>query len=144
MTSKSDFTDAEWEIVREAPPTAGMVAATASSGGTFRESWALAKAFGEARQHHGQSELLDALVAERPHPKRYHSPEELEQQGLALLRRAVELVEQKGTAEELDAYRQFTLAVAERVAAAHKEGGDAVSSGEQAALAKINSALNAG
>ena len=83
-------------------------------------------------------------MAERPHPKRYHSPEELEQQGLALLRQAVELVEQKGTPEELDAYRKFTLGVAERVAAAHKEGGDAVSSGEQAALAKITSALNAG
>ena len=141
MTSKSDFTDTEWELVREAPPTAGMVAATASSGGSFRESWALAKAFTEARQHHGQSELLDALVAERPHPKRYHSPAELEEQGLARIREAVELVGQKSTPEELDAYRQFTIGVAERVAAAHKEGGDTVSSGEQAALAKIKSAL---
>jgi hypothetical protein len=144
MTSKSDFTDTEWELVREAPPTAGMVAATASSGGTFRESWALAKAFGEAREHHGESELLDALVAERPHPKRYHSPAELEEQGLGRIREAVQLVEQKATPEELDAYRRFTLAVAERVAAAHKEGGDAVSAGEQAALAKISTALNAG
>jgi hypothetical protein len=144
MTSKTDFTDGEWEVVREAPPTAGMVAATAASGGSFRESWALAKAFTEARQHHGQSELLDALVAERPHPKRYHSPEELEQQGLALLRQAVELVGQKGTPEELDAYRQFTLGVAQRVAEAHKEGGDAVSSGEEAALAKIKAALDSG
>jgi hypothetical protein len=144
MTSKTDFTDTEWEVVREAPPTAGMVAATASSGGSFRESWALAKAFGEARQHHGQSELLDALVAERPHPKRYHSPAELEEKGLALLRKAVELVEQKATPEELDAYRQFTIGVAERVAEAHKEGGDSVSSPEQAALAKITAALNAG
>jgi hypothetical protein len=142
MTSKTDFTDTEWELVREAPPTAGMVAATASSGGSFRESWALAKAFTEARQHHGQSELLDALVAERPHPKRYHSPAELEEQGLARIREAVELVGQKSTPEELDAYRQFTIGVAERVAAAHKEGGDAVSSGEQAALAKIKSALD--
>jgi hypothetical protein len=142
MTSKTDFTDTEWELVREAPPTAGMVAATASSGGSFRESWALAKAFTEARQHHGQSELLDALVAERPHPKRYHSPAELEEQGLARIREAVELVGQKSTPEELDAYRQFTIGVAERVAAAHKEGGDAVSSGEEAALAKIKSALD--
>lgn len=144
MTSKADFTDSEWEVVREAPPTAGMVAATASAGGSFRESWALAKAFGEARHLHGQSELLDALVAERPHAKRYHSPEELEQQGLVLLRQAVELVGQKGTPEELDEYRQFTLEVAQKVAEAHKEGDDAVSSGEQVALAKIKAALDAG
>ena len=143
MTGKSDFTDTEWELVREAPPIAGMVAATASSGGTFRESWALAKAFGEARQHHGESELLDALVAERPHPKKYHSAAELEEQGLGRIREAVELVERKATSEELDAYRRFTLSVAERVAAAHKEGGDDVSSGEQAALAKIATALDA-
>jgi hypothetical protein len=35
-----------------------LMAAAASSGGTFRESWALAKAFTEARQQHGESELL--------------------------------------------------------------------------------------
>ena len=64
MTSKADFTDQEWELVREGPPTAGMVTLLASSGGTFRETWALAKTFAEARQQHGESDLLDALVAE--------------------------------------------------------------------------------
>jgi hypothetical protein len=142
MTSKADFTEEEWEVVREGPPTAGLVAASASGGGTFRESWALAKAFGEARQHHGASELLDALVSERPHPKRYGSPAELEEQGLGRLRDAVALLAQKGTPEELEAYRQFTLNVAERVAEAHKEGGSAVSPGEQEALDKIAAALN--
>jgi hypothetical protein len=136
MTNKSNFTGDEWELVREGPPTAGMFAGTAASGGTFRESWALAKAFGDARQHHGQSELLDALVADRPHPKRYHSPAELEAEGLGRLREAVALLQQKATPEELDAYRKFTLAVAEQVAEAHKEHGE----GE--ALEKISAALN--
>lgn len=137
MTNKSDFTAEEWELVREGPPVAGMVAATASGGGTFRESWALAKAFTEARQHHGESELLDALVAEKPHAKRYGSPGELQEQGLGRLREAVALLEQKATPEEVDAYGRFTLAVAERVAAAHKEGGAEVSADERAALDKI-------
>jgi hypothetical protein len=144
MTNKSDFTNEEWELVREGPPTAGMVAATAASGGSFRESWALAKAFAEARQHHGESEFLDALVAEKPHVKRYGSPTELEQQGLQQLREAVTVLEQKGTSEELDAYRRFTLDVAERVAAAHKEGGTDVSTDEQAALERIEAALRSG
>jgi hypothetical protein len=41
--------------------------------------------------------------------------------------------EKKATPEELDAYRKFTLAVAEHVAEAHKEQGEAVSSGEREA-----------
>jgi hypothetical protein len=142
MTSKSEFTDQEWEILREGPPVAGLIAAAASSGGTFRESFALAKAITEARQHHGQSELLDALVADKPHAKRYGSREDLETQGLQHLREAVTLLGQKATPDEVDAYRKFTLAVAERVAEAHKEGGQAVSPDEREALDKIAATVN--
>jgi hypothetical protein len=142
MTSKSEFTEQEWELLREGPPTAGLIAATASSGGSFRESWALAKAVTEARQHHGESELLDAIVAEKPHAKRYGSPDELQKQGLDHLREAVALLEQKASPEEVDAYRKFTVTVAERVAAAHKEGGQAVSPQEREALDRIASTVN--
>ena len=142
MTTKSDFTAEEWELVREGPPAAGLVAATASSGGSFRESWALAKAFTEARKQHGESELLDELVAERPHLKRYGSAEELEEHGLGRLREAVTLLEQKASPADVDAYRRFTVAVAEHVAAAHKEGGTAVSAEEREAIDKIGATLN--
>jgi hypothetical protein len=142
MTSKSEFTEQEWELLREGPPTAGLIAATASSGGSFRESWALAKAVTEARQHHGESELLDAIVAEKPHAKRYGSPDELQKEGLDHLREAVALLEQKASPEEVDAYRKFTVTVAERVAAAHKEGGQAVSPEEREALDRIASTVN--
>jgi hypothetical protein len=142
VTSRSDFTDEEWELLRDAPPIAGLVAATASSGGTFRESWALAKAFAEARQQHGESELLDALVAEKPHAKRYGSPKELEEQGLQRVHEAAALLEQKATAAEVEDYRKFTLNVAERVAAAHKEAGADVSADERQAIEKIEAALS--
>ena len=82
MTGKADFTAEEWELLREGPPTAGMVALMAEHGGTFRETWALAKAYTEARQEHGENELLDALVSEKPDVKRYKTPEEAESQGL--------------------------------------------------------------
>jgi hypothetical protein len=144
MTSKSDFSDQEWELVREGPPTAGMVAGTASSGGSFRESWALAKTFVEAREHHGESELLDALVAERPHAKRYGSREELEAEGLQRLGQAVALLEEKASPDEVDAYRRFTLDVAERVAAAHKEGDTEVSEEERRAIDKIAATVKSG
>src|SRR4051812_43839722 len=142
MTNKSDFTEQEWEVVREGPPIAGMIVATASSGGTFRESWALAKSFAEAREQHGESELLDALVAEKPHAKRYGSSQELEQQGLERLGEAIGLLEQKASADEVEAYRRFTLAVAEHVAEAHKEGGTPISPEEREALDAIAETLN--
>jgi hypothetical protein len=141
MTDKTDFTEEEWELVREGPPTAGLVAAAAESGGSFRESWALAKAYTEARKEHGESELLDALVAEKPDVKRYKTKEELEVQGLARLTEAVTLLEQKATPGEVVAYKKFALAVAERVAEAHKEGGGQVSDGERAAIEKISASL---
>ena len=142
MTGKSEFTEQEWELVQEGPPAAAMVAASASSGGSFRESWALAKGFTEARQQHGESELLDALVEDKPHLKRYGSREELEQHGLGRLREAVTLLEQKATPEEVDAYRRFTVALAERVAAAHKEAGAAVSAEERQAIDQIAATVN--
>jgi hypothetical protein len=141
MTGKSDFTPEEWEFVREGPPTAAMVAMTAERGGTFRESWALAKAYTEARKEHGESELLDALVAEKPDVKRYSSSEELESKGLGRLTEAVALLEQKATTGEVAGYRKFVMDVAEQVAEAHKEGGQEVSEGERAAIEKIAASL---
>ena len=139
MTVSSDFTPEEWETIREAPTGAGMIVSTADRGGTFREAFAMAKAFAEARQEHGESELLDALVSERPDVDKAgaHSPEELKERGLEKIREAVRLLEAKATPEELGDYRGFVVSLAERVAGAK---GD-VSEPETAALAEIRQAL---
>ena len=63
MTTKSDFSTEDWQLILEAPPSAGMIVVTAQRGGTFRETIAMAKAYAEARQQHGESELLDEIVA---------------------------------------------------------------------------------
>ena len=142
MTGKADFTSEEWDLIREGPPTAGMVALTADKGGTFRETWALAKAYTEARKEHGESELLDTLVAEKPDVKRYGSPQELDDVGLSRLTDAVNLLGQKANNAEVAAYKKFVMQVAEGVAEAHKEHGAEVSDAERAAIEKIASALN--
>jgi hypothetical protein len=141
MTDKAAFTEEEWELVREGPPTAGLVALSAEKGGSFRETWALAKFYAEARKEHGESELLDALVAEKPNVKRYSSSDELESKGLGRLTEAVALLEQKATTSEVAGYRKFVMDVAEQVAEAHKEGGQEVSEGERAAIEKIAASL---
>jgi hypothetical protein len=55
----------------------------------------------------------------------YHSAEEFKEHGLGQLRDAVALLDDKATAEERDEYRSFVLTVANKVAAAHREGGKA-------------------
>ena len=145
MTNKSDFTEEEWRLVLEAPPTAALVVITSARGGMFRETFAIGKTYAEARQQHGESELLDAIVAAKPviDHSRYHSPEELKQHGLEELRQAVGLLAGKATAEELDEYRRFVVGLAERVAEAHREDGVAISGPERQALDEISSALDA-
>jgi hypothetical protein len=143
MTAKADFTEEEWKTVLEGPPSAGMIVMSAAHGGTFKETFAIGKAYAEARNQHGQSELLDEIVSAKPEVDhtRYHSVDEIRVHGLQHLRDAVEVLVRKATVEELAAYRRFVLALAERVAEAHREHGVAVSDQEQAALAQISSSL---
>ncbi|HXY84148.1 MAG TPA: hypothetical protein VEH52_01600 [Gaiellaceae bacterium] len=144
MTGKSDFTDEEWELLRDAPASAGMIVVAADKGGTFRETFAIAKAYTEARGEHGSSELLDALVTAGPKSKGgFHSNEELHEQGLQRLRDAASLLGQKATPQELDDYRAFVASLAEKVAEAHKEDGEQVSDKERAAMAEIAESLGA-
>ena len=143
MTTKAAFSPEEWKVVLEGPPTAGMIVITAARGGMFRETVAMSKAYTEARAEHGESELLDEIVAAKPKMDhtRYHSAEELRDNGLRHLRDAVALVDSKATTQERDDYRRFVLTLANKVAAAHKEGGQSVSPAEAEAIKQITAAL---
>ena len=143
MTSKAAFSPEEWKLVLEGPPTAGMIVITAAHGGMFRETFAMSKAYAEARAQHGESELLDEIVATKPQVDhtRYHSPQELRENGLAHIRNAVAVLESKATGQELDDYRHFVRTLADKVAAAHREHGQAVSPAEAEAIQQITEAL---
>jgi hypothetical protein len=145
MTSSAAFSPEEWKEVLEGPTSAGMIVVTAARGGMIRESIAMSKAYAEARAQHGESELLDAIVAAKPETDhtRYHTPEELREHGLQHLRDAVALLQSKATTEEVDEYRRFVLALASKVAAAHKEKGQSVSPAEAEAIEQITAALGA-
>src|SRR5204862_1438725 len=111
MTGKADFTEEEWKSVSEGPTSAGLIVASASRGGSFRESFSMAKACAEARQEHGGGQLLDEIVSAKPEVdrSRHHSIEELRSDFLQHIRDAAALVEQKATPEELDDYRRFVV-----------------------------------
>jgi hypothetical protein len=143
MTNQDAFTADEWTLVREAPTSAGLLVVTASRGGAFRESFAMSKAYVDARAEHGNSELLDAIVGSKPkvdhqHP---HSPEELTSIVVQHIRDAIALLETKATAAEVEDYRHFVLTLADKVAAAHREHGQDVSPEEASAIDQIRIAL---
>lgn len=143
MTTKAAFSTEEWTLVLQGPPIAGMIVVTAARGGMFRETMAMSKAYSEARAQHGESELLDEIVAAKPqadHTK-YRSVEELRDHGLQHLRQVAALLQTKATAEELDGYRRFVVNLADRVAAAHREEGQQVSPAEADAVEQIAAAL---
>jgi hypothetical protein len=125
MTTKADFSAEEWERVLLGPPAAGLLVVLAARGGTLRESLSIARAYAEARQGGGESELLDQIVAAQPplQPQAERSPEELRERLLRELREAVEALAARATPEEVAAYRAFVMRVAEGTAEAHKEGG---------------------
>jgi hypothetical protein len=145
VTTKAAFSPEEWDLVREGPTTAGMIVITASGGGMFKETWAMSKAYAEARTQHGESELLDELVASKPKSDHPHgrSPEEWREHGLGLLKQVVTLLGGKATPQEVDDYQRFVLTIAHKVAEAHRENGELVSPAEAEAIQQIQEALGA-
>jgi hypothetical protein len=139
MTARADFAPEEWEVIAEGPATAGMIVIRAEGGGTFRETIALAHAYGDARKQHRQSELLDEIVSSRPQfdRHRYRTDADLHDEGLARIGEAVSLLRGKSTPREVEDYGSFLLTLAESVAAAHAEHGQDISPAEQAALDEI-------
>jgi hypothetical protein len=152
MTRKADFNAEEWSTVVDGPLYAGMRVISADRRGTLRESIAMGRVYQEARQHHGESELLDELVASQPSI----DADRVRQAGgniAALtsqqLREAMGILEGKATASEVDAYKTFVMTVAQAVAGAHKEGGflgiggKHITDAENQALDEISAALGA-
>jgi hypothetical protein len=149
MTKKADFNAEEWSQILEAPPLAGMIVVAAERGGTLRESVEMSKAYRDARDADMGPELLEEIIESAPefNPREFGSAEELREKGLQEISEAISILEAKATSDEVDSYRGFVLAVAERVAHAHKSGGflgfggHEVSESEQEALDAIAEAM---
>ncbi len=150
MTTKADFNAEAWASVVEAPLLAGMKLVAAERGGTLRESLAVGKTYSEARRQQGESPLLDEVVATPPGldlARVKESGGEIGKLALTRLGEAVSVLEGKATPEEVTAYKQFVVTVAQAVANANREGGfvgiggKPVSDQEQSAIDEIRSTL---
>jgi len=138
MATRADFTDEEWKAMQEGLTGAGMFVALADRGffDSFKEANALAHHLREAHQHSDSVVIRDLATGhDRPFGMSA-SPEEIERSTVAALEQAVSVLESKSP-EDLPAYRQLVLEVAESVAAAAK----GVSPQENEALDRIRAAL---
>jgi hypothetical protein len=138
MATRADFTDEEWKAMQEGLTGAGMFVALADRGffDSFKEANALAHHLREAHEH-SDSVLIRDLATGHDRPFGMSaSPEEIEQITVATLEQAVSVLGAKSP-EDLPAYRQLVLDVAESVAAAAK----GVSPQENEALDRIRAAL---
>lgn len=145
MTTQAAFTEEEWKIILEGPSGAGFTVIMSQRGGTFRETISMAKAYAEAQQQNGGTELIDEIVSKKPKADREHahSFEELRDHTVEQLRSAITLLQAKATPEEVADYKKFVISVATHAAEAKTEKGNTepISEAEQAALTAITDAL---
>jgi hypothetical protein len=138
MANRADFSDEEWKAMQEGVTGAGLFVALVDRGffDSFKETNTLAHHLREAHEH-SDSLLIRDLTTGHDRPfGMTASPEEVEQSTVAALRQAVAVLEAKSP-EDLLAYRQLVLEVAESVAEAAK----GVSPDENQALDRIRTAL---
>jgi hypothetical protein len=138
MATRADFTDEEWKAMQEGIAGAGMFVALVDRGffDSFKEANALAHHLREAHEHNDSVLVRDLATGhDRPFGMTA-SPEEVERSTVAALEQAVAVLQAKSP-EDLPAYRQLVLEVAESVAEAAK----GVSPQETHALDRIRAAL---
>jgi hypothetical protein len=140
MATRADFTDEEWKAMQSGITGAGTFVALTDRSffDSFKEANALAHHLRAAHDNSDSVLIRDLATGhERPFGLTA-SPEEIEQSTVAALEQAVATLTSKAP-EELAAYRQLVLEVAESVAAAAK----GVSPEENSALERVRTALGA-
>jgi hypothetical protein len=162
MATKTDFTAQEWEVLRDAPHLVMLSVATAGfSGpiGSIKEAFAPLGAIVEAAK--GNNMLLRG-VCDREELKAAQQSlrnsikigsdskalrDQLQTAAADKAAAANTILKQKGSPEDLEAYRHLLVDIADRVAKAAKEGsflgfgGERVSEGERAVIKRISEAL---
>jgi hypothetical protein len=138
MARKADFTEQEWESLQKGVVGAGLLVSLSDRSffDTFKEAGALGKHLAQAKQS-SSSDLVRELS--EVHGSGFgltSSPDTVERETLDALRTAKTTLETKAP-DELDAYRQFVLEVAQSVSDA-AGGGE---SAERTAIEKIRTAV---
>jgi hypothetical protein len=138
MAKKADFTEQEWESLQKGVVGAGLLVSLSDRSffDTFKEAGALGKHVAQARQSSSSGLIRELADVHGSGFGLTSSPDTVERETLDALRTAKATLETKAP-DELDAYRQFVIGVAESVSGA-AGGGD---SAEKNAIEKVKSAV---
>jgi len=138
MTTQAAFTTEEWTLLRILPSlVCGGVSAADPSGifGAIKEAAAGMTGMVKSLQQGSSLELLNAMLADRSMPgipdsrtllgegSREQQIANLKAAVLTRVTEAVNLLSRKATPDEVQAYKQMVMGVAEKAANASKEGG---------------------
>ena len=138
MAKKSDFTDGEWEALQKGVVGAGLLVSLSDRSffDTFKEAGALGKHVAEAKRNSTSDLVRDLADVRGTGFGLTSSPDKVEQETLASLQTAKTALQSKAP-DELEAYRQFVVGVAQSVSEAAGGGETA----EQGVIEKVRSAL---
>jgi hypothetical protein len=157
MTARAEYTDEEWQLLYLAPWVVGVAVALAEQGGMVRELMTIASLSATVRERYPRSELLGALwsssqaPAKPPESIASIDPKQLEgallDRALETCHKVAELLGERATAAEAEAFRLLLGEVAIGVARSTRTGGVLgiggvlVTPAERAAVDEIRSAL---
>ena len=161
MATKVDFTDQEWESLRDAPHLVALSVATAGGSGPFgsvKEAFAPVGAIIDAAK--GKNQLLRSICDSQELKAAQQSlrssikitdaktlRDDLQKRAADAARSAAAILKQKGSPGDLDAYRLLLVDIADRTAKAAKEGGfmgfggEWISENERGVISRISEAL---
>jgi hypothetical protein len=158
MTTKADYSAAEWQTIFKAAPMAGLVVTLASPNGPFgvmKEMFAVGMAIGGTLQKGSDNALVNALIedlkargTQPERPQGLDSPDKAKAAALQALVDVDLLLATKTTPEEARGFKQWLHDIAVKVAEASNEGGflgfggEKVSAAEKDALAQIQRTLH--
>lgn len=157
---RSQFQPDEWELLMRGFAQPAALVSMAEPGGTLEETFYTFVALNEARTQFVHVPLIQALLTPDPEEELARraaearraeqepfDPDRFQQEVIADLRQALEVLRRAGTPEEVEAYQQLVLHVCTRVAGAYREGnligagGLEVAPAEQAAIEAVQAAM---
>lgn len=162
MASKTDFTPEEWTTLRTAPAFVGGAMMAASPDGFFtsiREAFSMGSSSFSTLKAHEHVPLLKEIMTDKEKLVDDMKAKlgtggdaearraKLHAEAIASVKQAVAILAQKGSPEDVKAYRAWIGAVAEGVANAASSGGflgfggEKVSEAEKAFLADVAAAM---
>jgi len=165
MQKLENYTESEWEIISSMPQLVGVAMAGAGSSGlvgSTKEMFASARGMMSARKEYEGNAVIQSILPNGTDPKAamadakiqrdivmgrlksngIKSSEDLQSFILKDCGDAIQILEQKESAEVVDGYKRMVLELAEKVANAAKEGdflgfgGERFSEKEQELFAK--------